>query len=173
MEPNGGIRVTNVPDRVVAAVRGSPLQALADGGSLFSARGLETMLAQVVPRFPLQAVSKGFSWKSALSVPQPGVTVELERTMRLDSSEPATTKLSASIESRYVADTDSTVKIAVEKQSGQGEFLFDTTAGRMTTSKVQRTAELVILFGNLESRQTTKSELQLEFQPREESGGGR
>jgi hypothetical protein len=142
IDPRGQVLTAKVPDKVTQALKESPFQALADGGSVLSETGLKNLFVQVIPSFPETSVAKGGSWKSKVELPTPPLRLTVENTYTLSAVDAATSKIESQIDTSIKTEPNAPFKVEVKKQTGKGSYTIDTKAGRLTSSDIHQTIEI-------------------------------
>jgi hypothetical protein len=142
IDPRGQISVVGFPDKVEDVQRGSLSPSLADGGSLFSDKGVKNLLGQVIPLLPEGPVADGQTWVGELEFPAGELRMKVATTYSLAAIEGDLARLSGAIVTGVQPRQSSPLRIAVKGQSGKGEYRFDTKAGRLDDSKIEQTVEL-------------------------------
>lgn len=141
VDRGGRVDVLGFPDAVEEAQRVSLPPPLPDGGSLFSRRGLENLLGQVLPRLPESPVTPGNTWDGALTFPAGELRMTVSTTFTLTAIEGDDARLSGAIVTG-VEPRQELLPIRVKSQSGKGEYRFDARAGRLDDARIEQSIEL-------------------------------
>lgn len=144
IDARGRIIEAHVPEKVTEALRGSPFQSQADGGSLMSERGLKNMLGQVLPPLPEAATAQGGTWDGMLEIASGPLQISLATKYTLEAVEDPNARIVAAIETAIQPQPGVPLKVTVKSQKGQGVFHFDTRAGRLADAEVMQTFDLGI-----------------------------
>jgi hypothetical protein len=161
----GKIVSAKVPAAVTEALRGSPFLAVADGGSIFSERGVQNLFAQVFPTFPEEKVAPGGGWTETLELPSSPLLVTLKSAHTLKSAEGSAVKIEAALETAIRPAPDVACEVEQGKQSGLATFAFDTRAGRLTEASVRQSLALTLRFMKNEVEQTINIEIGMKRVP--------
>ena len=139
----GQVSDVKVPEAVTAAAAGTNFARLADMGSFLSAKGVENLLNQVMPRVDPKAVAKGATWESELTIPVPPQSMKIKSSYTLaDPGPPAT--LNAEITTTITTAPGAVVNLTVNKQSGKATYHFDKAAGRLVDSTVNQSFDMTM-----------------------------
>lgn len=156
IDARGRITKAKVPEAVTTALRSSPFMAVADGGSIFTEDGLKNMLGQVLPLLPEREVRKGDTWRSQLTLPTSPLVTTLDIAYRLDSLEPGSASIVATLDSKVAAEPGTPFTVSVKGQSGTASFAIDRNAGRLKSSQINQKIVLGLLYMNRELEQSIK-----------------
>ncbi len=148
IDARGRVVEARVPAKVREALRGSPFQNLADGGSLMSEKGIQNMLGQVLPLLPEGAISQGESWDSQLAIPAGPLQMKLATKYTLEAAENPIARISTVIDTEIEPQQGVPLKVTVKSQEGAGIFRFDTGVGQLTGSEIKQRFELGIEVGD-------------------------
>lgn len=165
IDTRGRVVAAEVPAKVSEALRASPFQATADGGSALSGPGLKNLFAQLFPVLPEGPVGKGAAWSSALEVPAPPMRITLTYRDELAALHDAAARIDARIETVIRPEPDAALKVHVRSQSGNRSVTIDTRNGRVTASAVQQSIELKLVILNREVGQVITLDERLRLIP--------
>ncbi len=140
----GKILEATVPQKVSDALKGSPFQVMADGGSVLSPEGVKNMLAQVIPALPEKPVNPNDTWESQLDLPAGQLQMSLATKYNLAGAEGGKATIHSTIDSKIQPRQGAPLKLEVKSQSGKGDFHFSTADGRLNDSTVNQKFELVL-----------------------------
>lgn len=157
----GQIIEAHVPEKVTEALRGSPFQALADGGSLMSERGLKNMLSQVLPPLPEDPTSPGMPWNDRLEIGAGPLQMALTNEYRLESVEDQQARIASTINTSIQPQPGVPLKVTVKSQKGEGLFLFDLPSNHLSSSRVKQSFDLGLEVGDQSFSQSLEIELTL------------
>jgi hypothetical protein len=136
LDARGVIRDVQVPEEVSAAAKGSPAEAMADGGSLISAKGVERLLAQVIPPLPEGPAEAGATWDLKLVLPAGPLVMTLVNRYRLESSDGGQAVVKADIDTGIAPGEGAPFEVEVGDQKGDGTYRFDVAKGRLVDTRV-------------------------------------
>jgi hypothetical protein len=144
LTPDGRVTEARVPDEVAEALRGSPFQALADGGSVFSSDGLKNMFGQVLPRLPESGREPGESWTGQLELPSGPLLMNLDSEYTRADPEAGAARIASKIHTTIKAKPGVPLTVEVKSQTGEGDYLFDPAAGKLRSTAVKQTFDLAL-----------------------------
>jgi len=153
VSPQGEVVDVKVPDSVVAAVGGTPLEATADSGSFGSAKGVKNMMAQIMPKLPREPVASGTTWNNDLTLPLGPSSMIIKNTYAVTDASPLT-KFAAKIVTTIDPGTNPPVTFKINKQSGAGAFTFDTEGGHLTEASIDQSSEMTLTANNMDIPQS-------------------
>lgn len=155
LSANGDVLEVKVPDRVTEALKGSPFQAIADGGSVFSPDGVKRMLAQAMPRLNGEATAVGTTWDTSLEVPSGPLLMKLSHQYKLTEVEDAAATITSSIGTSVEARPGAPLKVTLKSQSGEGSYRFGLQPGHLVRTTLKQAFEMEFKVGE----QTTSQEI--------------
>ncbi|GIW88528.1 MAG: hypothetical protein KatS3mg108_2852 [Isosphaeraceae bacterium] len=144
LDARGQVRDVKVPEDVIRAAQGSPAAMLADGGSLLSAKGVERLLAQVIPPLPEGSASQGATWDLKLELPAGPLQMAITNTYSLDQATTPEALVTAQIDTAIKPASGSPLEVEVSKQSGTGRYRFEVEKGRLRDTDVTQDIRLIL-----------------------------
>ncbi|MGE3821785.1 MAG: hypothetical protein AB7I30_20420 [Isosphaeraceae bacterium] len=145
IDSRGRILAIVIPDEVTRSLRGSPFQATADGGSVFTERGMRSLLGPHLPLLPEAAVSQRSRWEEPLALPMGLIDLIHRSRLTVKSVESATATLDVVVSHEVTAAKGALLKATLDEGSGSGTIRFDVEAGRLRSSS--QTQKLAITLG--------------------------
>lgn len=159
----GEVRDFEVPDLVRESFAKGPGT---DATGEAAVEAFQRTLAQAVVPVPENVPTEGQTWSARAAAFIPGaesanVTTEYryERTRNVDGTTVAVIRPTIALE--VTNGTKSKVQIRIEKQSTEGEILFDTSAGRLRSLEVEHHAATIISASGEESKGTIEQSTKL------------
>jgi hypothetical protein len=165
IDRRGRVVEARVAESVTRAVRGSPFQAAADSGSLFSGQGLKSLLAQVIPVLPEKSVAQGSRWEQSLDLPSPPLVLTLKDDFTLAKLDEGVATLDARVAAAISTDPVSSVRVDLKKGSGSATFRHDVRAGRQAEASLRQSLEMDMTFGNRNVAEVVTVEASLKLIP--------
>jgi hypothetical protein len=166
MSPRGKVSDVEVPESLVAALAASP--GAAAMGDLATAKGLEDTMSRMSLEMP-ETLETGTTWRSTT-----------------ETNNPALGKQTITISYKYVGPREKdgvtfevfepTLEIAfaggaatatIEEQKSSGEVLFNRTAGRLESTKLDHTMKLTLVVGGQTLNQTLTQSTDMQWMPPE------
>lgn len=158
LSPTGEVLDVKLPPGAAGPPAGTPMADMADAGTFFSAAGVKNLLAQVLPKLPREAVDRGSTWDSELTLPSGPLKLTFKTHYTLAEAAPAAT-IDATLETAMTAPPEAKITLKITKQSGTGRFAFDPAAGRLDSATIRQSADVTYNDGNADLTQTTESTL--------------
>lgn len=148
IEPRGRILEVVVPEKLTEVLKGSPFQATADGGSVFSAAGWKGLLGQHIPLFPEVALNPGGGWEQNLAIPRglSDMVLRFRYTLKSIDSRAAAWDVAISYEVAPAKGVELTVKL--DEGKGAGSSVFDLEAGRLKSSQLHQELKPTLVIGD-------------------------
>lgn len=153
--PTGQVKEVKVPEAVTAALVGSPFQAIADSGTFFTPKGVENVLAQVLPTLDAKATAKGAKWESTLKIPTGPIIMNLKTGFTMVEPGPPA-RISSTIDTAITVGPGVNATFDVTKQEGKGAVTFDTASGHLSESKLDQAFEITVKANGAEIAQVYK-----------------
>jgi hypothetical protein len=157
MNGRGELRDIKVPQKLIDSLRQAGPAAAA--GGMFSEDGLKNLISQSSLALPGEAVEKGKTWKQQSRVPLPMIgTMVMDKTYTYqgpDSKSPGLLQISLDTKVSLEPAADSNVAVKISSQKGEGEFSFDSQAGRIVSSRVNDKLQMSLSIMGQELQQTT------------------
>jgi hypothetical protein len=156
---NGAISDVRVPQSVTEFVRSTPVAAIVDGGSFFSAEGIKNMLAQVIPVLPTGSSAPGASWSTTLEpVRGPILQMKLVHDWSWVEGDHGNALIKSSIKTEVAAARGVQLDVVLDSQEARSQADFDFQSGRLESSKVEQ--DLAMTFGTAEREVKQRVEIQ-------------
>lgn len=165
VDSKGKVVEAKVPDAVKESLKGSPFQAIADGGSVLSDSGVKNMFLQVIPVFPDKPVAQGGKWVTLMELPTGPLTVKLKETYTLAKSGPDGATIEATLSTKMEPVAGVPLTVEMKKETGDATFTFDAKAGRITKSVVHQTMDVSLKGSNGELDQNIVIEVSFAIVP--------
>ncbi|MDX2037963.1 MAG: DUF6263 family protein [Isosphaeraceae bacterium] len=163
LTPAGEVTSVTVPEKVAAAVKGSPFEALADSGSLLSSKGVQKMMAQVLPKLSEKATAKGATWNGSLELPAGPIQMTLDTAYTLSSLEGAKAEIDGKIDTKIAAGPGSPLTVKVNKQTGDSKFKLD--GGKLVSSTIKQVFDMTLGVNNQEIAQVINIDAAMTLKP--------
>ena len=157
MNGRGELSDIKVPQKLLDSLRQAGPAAAT--GSMFSEEGLKNLISQSSLTLAEGPLEKGKNWIQQAKIPVPMLgTMMLDKTYTFDGPAPEKPSLD-----RILLDTkvtlepaaDSNVAVKITSQKGTGEFLFDSQAGRVVSSRVNDKLQMSLSVMGQALEQTT------------------
>lgn len=142
---DGSTRDANFPKQVAEAVKASPFESIADGGSVLSERGLVILIAQLLPRLPEDAVGTNQPWNAELSFRSGPLQMRLQNRYTLESFQQSVAKILARIKTDIQAADGVPAQVKLKSESGSGAYEFDTKLGRLIKSELDQSFNITLV----------------------------
>lgn len=144
LDARGTIRDVEVPAAVLEAAKGSPAAAMADGGSLLSAKGVERLLMQVMPPLPEGPATEGTSWDLVMDLPAGPLAMSVTNHYKLEKAGPPESLIAAKIDTEIKPAAGSPLDVEVQSQTGKGSYRFNREKGQLLETDVEQDIRMVL-----------------------------
>ena len=139
MSPLGEVTNVVVPQEVIDALKNSPGAQMM--GDMASAEGFKQTLSQGTLVLPKEMPTAGFQWTSSIQMKNPMVGQQnVETTYTYDGTKDVDGKtydlIKPSVKMSF--EGQGPVQMTLKDQKSGGEILFDRTAGRLHSSKIEQ-----------------------------------
>jgi hypothetical protein len=165
MTNRGELKDVKVPPKVLDMIT---KPGAGPSGGMFTEEGLKNMISQSSLMLPEGAIEVGKTWSNPTKVPIPQIgTLVMDKTYTYKGTEagsPGVSRITLATDVKIEGAADSNVAVKVTSHDGSGEFLFDTDAGRMSSSKVNDKMAMQIAVMGQNIDQETESATTLELQ---------
>lgn len=164
MNPRGKIDNVKIPEETIKALSGS---ALGQATHLFSEEGMRDMISQSSLVLPPTAdeTLPGKSWTDQAKVAVPNLGAILtEKTYTVEGPDKEDSKLTRiTLASKMTVEQNENagVRLEITDQKNEGDFLFDTDAGRIAKSHVVANMTQLIMAGDQNLEQTVANTLDM------------
>jgi hypothetical protein len=165
LDSRGRVIEAKVPAEVMEALRKSSFSVSKDEGSLFSDKGVKSLIAQAMPPLPEKPVGPGSAWTTDLESAQSPIKISLQYKEKVASLTAEAARIDALIQISMVPQANSTASVTMKRQSGTRSATFDTKLGRITGSTVKLAFEVKVVEEASEIEQTNTSEWRLKLVP--------
>jgi hypothetical protein len=161
----GEVLEAKIPDKVSQAIQGSPFQAMADGGSIFSEVGLKNLFLQVFPVLPDEPKDKGATWTRTATLPAGPLVMTLTDNDKLEDLSDSAARVTTKIDTQIKPLEGSPFTVTVNKQSGSGDYSLDLKAGRVKESNIKQEFALELKGGSGAIQEMIKLDANLKLVP--------
>jgi hypothetical protein len=155
MDTRGRLSDIKLPQKLLESVRQAGPAGSGMAESMFSEESMRNLSLSL----PEQAVSKGASWKQQSKVPMPMLgTVTLDKTYTyagVDEKDPGRSRITLETKIGLEPAADSNLTVKIKSQQEEGEFSFDTKAGRVVASRVNDKVQMVVSANGHDIEQST------------------
>lgn len=141
VDARGRVVEATVPDAVTAVVKGSQYQAVADGGSVLSGRGVRNMFLQVIPPLPDAPLAIGGTWEERMDLPSGPLTVMLREVYTLTKADSDSVTIDAKVITKMEPNAGMPLTVEITKDNGKATFEFDPKAGKIVKSLVTQSMD--------------------------------
>ena len=166
MDPRGEIREVRIADSVVQSLEKSFQGGL---GPLFSKESLKNMVGQSSLVLPEKAVEKGATWTEKAKTPAPQLgTMIIDKTytfLGAEADSPSLVRIKLDTQTTLEPDPKSQIEFEMTKQDGKGEFVFDTTKGRIVSSRIDVEMTQSIKAQGQQLEQTVVNNMEMKLAP--------
>ena len=165
LSARGELIEAKVPETVLRAVANSPFVALAESPGVLSESGLKNLFAQFVPVFPGKSIKPGDRWTGTVESPAPPLRMIVSLKDELIELSDKSAKVRVSCDTAIHADPKVPFAVKLTKQQGAGEMSFDRKAGRLTSSALKQSLEMVQSCMNQENTQSVVLDARMSLVP--------
>ncbi|MFO0910338.1 MAG: DUF6263 family protein [Isosphaeraceae bacterium] len=164
LSPRGELRDVVIASSVTEALRGSPFEASADGGSVFTPLGIKNMFAQVLPILPKAPVPVGNAWTQEIELPTGLLLVRLKGSPKLIRPGPKA-EIESNLSMSLAANPGVQATIELKSQKGTGRYVLDTEAGRLVEASLNQSVELTLSLGKASLDQSSQATTTMKLVP--------
>jgi len=158
MTPRGELKDVRVPEGLVKSLKESSPAAAAAAGGMFTEEGLKNMINESSLNLPEEDLTKGKSWTRPTKMPPSPIGVmTLDKTYTYEGLADGNEKLALNVVVKLEPAANPAIEVKIGEQKGEGTFLFDNNAGRVSSSKVTEKISVAIKVMNQTIDQTTET----------------
>jgi hypothetical protein len=169
MSARGEVKDVKIPQQVLDALKNSP--GASAMGEMATAEGFQKMIMQGALVLPETTPKEGESWSNKVEMNNPVVGKQIIETsykyMGTKQVDGATMAVfQPSISMQFEGNTQ--MKMNVKEQKSDGEVLFNETAGRLDSTKLNQDVNLEVAIGAQTMQQQIKQSIEVKVKPKAE-----